>query len=253
MQAHERREALLGWLRGRQSGTAAEAAQRFRVTERTILRDITALRDRGEPISSSSGPGGGFQLDTLARLQSVRLTVEEVVGLTLAVATARQVAGGIPYARVADHAIDRLISTLPRERATRLRHLMQHVAIGEPAPSQMSAGFGEVEHGFLSKFEAAFSTHRVLSFAYTDRKEQATRRAIEPHGLLLRTPIWYVIAHDRLRDAPRMFRVDRMREVVLLDEPFTPRPPSWFEEHTRPYHFTEHPAEASHTPEHEPG
>ena len=81
MNAHERREALMGWLRGRVSGTAAEAGGHFGVTERTILRDIDFLRSRGEPISSSSGPGGGFQLDGMARLPAVRLTVEEVLGL----------------------------------------------------------------------------------------------------------------------------------------------------------------------------
>lgn len=224
----------MGWLRGRQSGTAAQAAAHFDVTERTVLRDINVLRERGEPIVSSSGPGGGFYLDSLARLQTVRLTVEEVVGLTIAVGTARQVAAGIPYARAADHAIDRLIATLPRTRAAELRHLMRHVTVGAPASLKVNESLGEVEDGFLAKFEAAFSAQRVLAFEYTDRMGQATQRAVEPHGLLFQMPIWYVIAHDRLRDAPRMFRVDRMRDVALCDEVFEPKPPSCFAEYLDP-------------------
>ena len=46
--------------------------------------------------------------------------------------------------------------------------------------------------------------------------------------------IEYVVAHDRLRDAARMFRVDRMKRVVLLDEEFDPKPPSWFSEYLEP-------------------
>ncbi len=234
MNTHDRREALIGWLRGRPSATAGQAAARFGVTQRTILRDIEALRARGEQIVSSSGPGGGFQVDGCSRLPAVRLTVEEVVGLTLAAGMARQVTTGIPYARVAEQAVDRLIATLPRERAAELRRLMQRITVGAPASAQVSASLGEVEDGFLSKFEAAFSRSRVLSFAYTDRLDQATTRVVEPHGLLLQLPIWYVIAHDRLRDAPRMFRVDRMRHVALCDEGFEPKPPSWFAEYLDP-------------------
>lgn len=238
MSTHTRRDALLGWLRGRQSGTAAEAAAHLDVTERTIFRDIQALRDRGEPILSCSGPGGGFQLDPSARLAAVRLTVEEVIGLTLAVGTAQRVSAGVPYAQAANLAVDRLIAALPKERAAALRLLMQHVIVGAPASAQVSASVEQVEPGFLDKFEAAFTQRRVLSFDYTDRLGHPTQRAIEPHGLLLQLPIWYVIAHDRLRDAPRMFRVDRMSQVTLCDEIFTPRPRDHFAEYLE--HVSKH-------------
>ncbi len=234
MRAHERRDALLGWLRGRQSGTAAQAAEHFDVTERTILRDITTLRERGEPIDSSSGPGGGFHLSSTARLPAVRLSVDEVVGLALAAGMARQVTTGIPYALAADHAIDRLIATLPLSHAAKLRHLLERITVGSPASALVRASLGQVEAGFLIKFETAFSQSRILSFEYTDRREQTTSRTIEPHGLLLNAPIWYVVAHDRLRDAARMFRVDRMRNVVLGEDTFDPKPPSWFAEYLDP-------------------
>jgi predicted DNA-binding transcriptional regulator YafY len=232
MQAHERRDALMGWLRGRPSGTAAQASERFGVTERTILRDVAALRARGEPISSCPGPGGGFQLDGTARLPGVRLTVEEVLGLALAASMSGQLTLGLPYAQAADHAIDRLIATLPRERAVRFRRLMARITVGMPAPFKPVSH--PVEPGLLAALETAFAAHRVVSFTYTDRKGQVTTRAIEAHGLLLQMPVWYVIAHDRLRDAARMFRIDRMSEVRLREERFVPRPASWFAEYLDP-------------------
>lgn len=234
MNTHDRREALLGWLRARNSGTAAQAAGHFQVTERTVLRDIRALRERGEPISSSPGVGGGFHLARTARLQAVRLTVEEVVGLALAASVARQTAAGLPYSMAAEHAVDRLIRTLPSERAERVRDFMGRITIGLPASAGMSAGLGVIEQELAGKFERAFSERRVLSFGYMDRHGQATARVVEPHGLLLRMPIWYVIAHDRMREAARMFRVDRMRDVEVSGEVFEPKPASWFEEYLDP-------------------
>lgn len=234
MKAHERREALMGWLRGRSSGTASDAALHFGVTERTILRDVAWLRARGEPISSCTGPGGGFALESMARLPAVRLSVEEVLGLALAVGTIGHMAMGLPYGSAATHAVDRLIATLPRERAIRFRGLMRRITVGLPEAFRLAAGPDPIDPSLLYALELAFFERRVLSLEYTDRKGQTTSRRVEPHGLLLHMPAWYIVAHDRLRDAARMFRVDRIREVALCDEVFVPKPSSWFEEYLEP-------------------
>ena len=49
MDSHHRREALLNWLRSKGTSTASEAADKFGVSTRTILRDVASLRERGEP------------------------------------------------------------------------------------------------------------------------------------------------------------------------------------------------------------
>jgi predicted DNA-binding transcriptional regulator YafY len=35
-----------------------------------------------------------------------------------------------------------------------------------------------------------------LRFGYTDRQGRPTRRRVEPHGLLVRAPLWYIVAWD---------------------------------------------------------
>jgi predicted DNA-binding transcriptional regulator YafY len=43
--------------------------------------------------------------------------------------------------------------------------------------------------------------------------------------LLVRAPVWYVVAWDTQKDEPRTFRMDRMTSPIVLDEvPFLPRP-----------------------------
>ena len=48
-------------------------------------------------------------------------------------------------------------------------------------------------------------------------------RRVEPHGLLVETPVWYMLARDVDKSEPRMFRMDRVaRPRVLGDVVFRP-------------------------------
>src|SRR5579872_4394979 len=60
--------------------TARELAERLETSERTIHRDIAALRDAGVPATGVPGPGGGFRVPGGHR-NRVPLTEEEVAAL----------------------------------------------------------------------------------------------------------------------------------------------------------------------------
>jgi len=75
----------------------------------------------------------------------------------------------------------------------------------------------------LRLFEQAFSMGLGLAFHYTDREGRSSARRIEPHGLLVQTPVWYVLARDLDKQEPRMFRMDRIaRPRILKDVAFQP-------------------------------
>jgi predicted DNA-binding transcriptional regulator YafY len=48
-----------------------------------------------------------------------------------------------------------------------------------------------------------------------------TERRVDPYGLVYREGRWYVVGHCHLRAGQRVFRLDRVQEVTLQDEPFT--------------------------------
>lgn len=52
------------------------------------------------------------------------------------------------------------------------------------------------------------------------------RRELEPYGLLFRSGFWYVVGHDRTRDAPRSFRVDRIEGLPEILEGASFGPPA---------------------------
>src|ERR671939_2008733 len=61
--------------------TAAQLAEEFGVSRRTILRDLRALSEMGVPLRSTAGPGGGYSLPRGGRRLTPSLTVDEALAL----------------------------------------------------------------------------------------------------------------------------------------------------------------------------
>jgi predicted DNA-binding transcriptional regulator YafY len=217
-----RRDALVRLMRRGGTTTLAALAERLEVSHRTVLRDLRVLRGRGFDVVTQGGPGGGVHLDPRSVLLSSQLATDEVVALILSVAVARA-APWTPFAAGAERALAKIEGALPAERVRELRRVMERILVGDP--SGPGTRVEPVDPALLRAFEHAFTTRRVMRFAYVDRNGRRTRRSVEPHGLLVRAPLWYVISWDVDKDAARLFRMDRIaRPVVRDDTPFRPRP-----------------------------
>lgn len=213
---------LLELLRASDALTVEAMAERLSVSRRTILRDLALLRDRGWPIRSDSGPGGGVSLDRDRGMRAVHLAVDEVAALWLAAMLSLS-AGTLPWSRAARSALDKVLSSVPEERQRRLRHLVRRVVIGHAATPSVVSELGHPQPELLAAFEMAFTDNLRLAFHYVDRHGKASTRRVEPHGLLLEPPAWYLLTRDAESGEPRMFRMDRIRRArVLRNEPFVP-------------------------------
>jgi proteasome accessory factor B len=51
--------------------------------------------------------------------------------------------------------------------------------------------------------------HRTLNFVYKGQQRQ-----VDPYGLLSRGGFWYIVGFDHLRNAQRVFRVDRIEGEI---------------------------------------
>lgn len=224
MNSLARRDKLLMLLRRRGDWTVAELAHELRVSRRTVLRDVNHLRDRGFDISGMSGPGGGVHLEATSVMITSHLDTDEVVALILSVAISRATTW-IPFADGAERALAKIEAALPERRVAELQRFMQRVLIGDSAPDA-GGSFTTIDKALVATFEKAFTTSQLLAFSYVDRVGRRTRRQVEPHGLLVRAPFWYVIAWDPRRDAPRLFRADRIRRPSITGQTFLPRPHS---------------------------
>jgi predicted DNA-binding transcriptional regulator YafY len=71
----------------------------------------------------------------------------------------------------------------------------------------------------------AIAARRVLDLEYYKENEDVfTSRRVEPYRLMNGQEGWYVHAFDLEREAPRSFRLDRIRQASITNEEFEPRP-----------------------------
>jgi predicted DNA-binding transcriptional regulator YafY len=217
----ERWETLVAYLRGRRHATMTEMAAELGVSVRTVRRDVAALRRRGLEIEGDRGRGGGVRFARFAPLPPLRLEEAEAVALWLSAQVARR-AAGLPFSRDANAAFHKILAALPEARRPALRRLAERIVVGRPASPALRASAGEAVPALLEVFERCFREGVCLGFEYRDRKGITTQRQVEPHGLFVEVPIWYVLAVDVDKQARRTFRMDRIARPHALARRFTP-------------------------------
>jgi predicted DNA-binding transcriptional regulator YafY len=218
----ERILQLTDMLRGRETTTVNELAAELGVSRRTLLRDLASLRDRGMAIAGEAGPGGGVRLDGDRGQAAIHLSLPEIVALWLGARLSRG-ASDLPWGEAADSGLAKLLGGLPTKKARALRALCRRVIVGQAASSHVRASAAAAPRELLSLFEEAFSTGLGLGYTYSDREGRQSQRRVEPHGLLVEPPVWYVLARDVDKREPRTFRMDRIsRPRVLRNILFRP-------------------------------
>lgn len=213
-----RHDALVRSLRRNGTTTVAELSQEVGASRRTILRDISALRDDGFVIHSEPGRGGGLQLDPQSVQTKARLSVAEVFALLISVASMRAT-GGLPFADLADAGLAKIEKALPADKIRDLRRFLECLHIGQISPQQDLSDMGAMDPALLPAFEIAFLQRLPLRFDYRDAKGRATRREVEPQAMLILPPLWYLVAWDPAREGFRHFRMDRITRPEHLEGP----------------------------------
>lgn len=208
---------LLDRLRGGAELSVEQLAEELGVSYRTVQRDLATLRAQGEPISSQAGPGGGVRRERTRGVIAVHLSLGEVLALWLASRLSRE-ASVLPWSGAATSALNKLLVSIPSDRAASLRSLLGRVYLGAPASPQLTRTVGSVDVELLSTFEQAFTDGVGLCFTYTDAHGRSSLRRAEPHGLLMEPPVWYVLARDVDKREPRTFRMDRIERARLAPE-----------------------------------
>lgn len=209
MNVRTRHDTIVRHLRRNGSATIDELAQQVDASRRTVLRDISALRDQGFVIHSEPGRGGGVQLDPQSVQTTVRLSVLEIFALVISVTTT-QATRMFPFAQQADAGLAKIEQNLPADKVKDLRRFLECLYVGQLSPHQDISGVGDMDAALLPSFEKAFLDKLYLRFEYCDAKGQQTSREVEPQAMLILPPIWYLVAWDPMRDDFRHFRMDRI-------------------------------------------
>ena len=172
-------------------------AERLEVSVRTVYRDIDTLIASGVPIEGERGVG--YILRQPVFLPPLNLTGNELQALQLGMEVVRQSADQ-ELADAAERLLVKIDCVLPagRRGCDHLKNLSIHVAAQNPAS------------GYLGLIRQAIATRHILSITYKKPCGEVTGRRIRPLQSEYWGRVWTVAAWCELRDAFRVFRIDRI-------------------------------------------
>lgn len=211
-----RHDTIVRSLRRNGTSTVDQLADEVGASRRTVLRDISALRDQGFVIHSEPGRGGGLQLDPRSMQTTARLSVSEVFALLISVAAMRA-EGNLPFGALADAGLAKIERALPSDKLRDLRLFLDCLHIGTLSPQQDISDIAPIDAGLLPAFESAFLARLRLHFHYRDAKGTITQRMVEPQAMLILPPLWYLVAWDPARNDFRHFRMDRISAPEVIE------------------------------------
>ncbi|MFU1683680.1 helix-turn-helix transcriptional regulator [Phaeobacter piscinae] len=211
-----RHDAIVRTLRRNGATTVDELADEVGASRRTVLRDISVLRDEGYVIQSDVGRGGGLRLDPQSMQTTARLSVPEVFALLISV-SAMRAAGNLPFSDLADVGLAKIEKALPSDKVRDLRAFLDCLHIGQLSPLQDVSDIGKMDPDLLAAFETGFLQRQSLRFHYSDAKGRKTLREVEPQAMLILQPLWYLVAWDPMREDFRHFRMDRISHPVAVE------------------------------------
>jgi len=233
MNVRLRHDAIVRSLRRNGTSTVVDLAEEVGASRRTVLRDISALRDEGFVIHSEPGRGGGLQLDPQSVQITARLSVAEIFALLISVESMRA-AGWLPFSGLADAGLAKIEKALQSDKVRDLRRFLDCLYVGKLSPLVDISDMEAMEPGLLPAFETAFLQRLNLSFQYRDAKGVVTSRIVEPQAMLILPPLWYLVAWDPARNDFRHFRMDRISRPKYLQGTTFRRRHVPFEENVSP-------------------
>jgi proteasome accessory factor C len=209
--------AMVPWLLRRQGVGLDEAARHFGITEGQLVADLELLFVCGTPghmpddlIEADWESGQVFLGNADAIARPLRLSVDEAVALLAGLRTLAQVPGL--------HDRDALESALTKLSA----------AAGDAAASA-SALSADLSRGsraeVLAAAREAVHRHRRLHLRYlVPSRDEATERDVDPMRLLATGDRWYLEGWCHRAEGVRLFRLDRVVGIEVLDVDGTPPP-----------------------------
>ena len=206
--------------------TAAELAEEFGVSRRTMLRDLGALSEMGVPLRSTPGPGGGYSLPRGGRRLSPSLTVDEALGLIVSYEAFLRYSKS-PFSAQNLSAVTKLRAALPPDIVGELDVLRRHVAVLDHTRDYEAPLLGEL-------FRAAVEGSH-LKVVY-DSVSGISERVIYPFGVFAYRGFWYCACHDHKRDKRVSLRADRFRSIEPaegFERPSHVPPEEWSREDER--------------------
>ncbi|MCB1583845.1 MAG: YafY family transcriptional regulator [Xanthomonadales bacterium] len=192
----------------RQAVTAQQIADAFGICKRTVYRDLQCLMDSGVPIRGEAGIG--YTINKQFYLPPIAFDADELEAIGLGISMVRQWTDQ-RFADKADSAFEKIEAVLPTSLQGELKQITTYAVPTRPkVPWTVN----------FSDLRDYIRTRRKIHIVYRDQDEQETIRTLRPLALFFFNPVWLLASWCELRQDFRNFRLDRIQNVIVVDEKF---------------------------------
>ncbi|MBX2905803.1 MAG: YafY family transcriptional regulator [Taibaiella sp.] len=202
---------ILTLLQSKKYVSAEKISQRFGISVRTVYRDIKALCEQGIPVSFE--PARGYFIVQGFFLPPVSFTKDEANAMLLV----QSIVKGFTDQSIQAHyatAMDKVKAVLDGREQERLEQLNKNIHMQVPQCFIYN-------HAYLSALQDAISAKTILEIDYVNKKEEVSRRRVEPVGLVFYALNWHIIGWCHSRQDYRDFRVSRILKLSNSQVPFS--------------------------------
>lgn len=195
---------ILYYLLNKGEATASELAEKFEVSVRTIYRDIDKLSCAGIPVYTVTGYKGGIRLDESFVLKKSVLSQEDMQNILMGVQSLSAIC--FPSADAVSSKLQALFQ-------------MQNADWVEVDYSRWGCD-AEKEKRTFGLLQKAIQEKREICFKYYNSRGEVSDRKCLPVKLIFKGRAWYLHAYCFNRNAMRVFRISRMKELHVTDQLF---------------------------------
>lgn len=224
---NDRISRLLGLLRSDEHWTTTSLADELEISHRTLMRDLSDLKDAGYPIEADRGRGGGTRLSGRWGIEKLNLSNKEAISLLLSLSVTEALTQNTNDLG-AKELKQKIANAFPDNQRKTISELRKRILIGKTASTEVLINFTKASDLVWNGVMSSFFETKKTQIKYVDEKLVETNRDFDPHFLLLNWPVWYLLGWDYLRNDVRVFRVDRIKKITSNSEVIVRRPRSIF-------------------------
>ncbi|MGC6768642.1 helix-turn-helix transcriptional regulator [Enterococcus sp. LJL128] len=194
--------------------SAPKLAERFEVSVRTIYRDVDSLGQAGIPITTIPGSKGGIRIMENYKIDQRFFTSSELVSLMISLASLNNHIN----MKQTQYTLEKLKSLIPQKMEEEIALKTDQLIIDLTPWIR-----GELSRNTIEAIQLCLDKNQILSIAYENRSGQYSTRKLEPYRLILKEASWYTQAYCLEKQDFRIFKLSRMKNVIVTEDTFVPR------------------------------
>lgn len=201
---------MLLFVNTKRSFTANDVADEFGISVRTAHRYLRELEEMGVPLYTEPGRNGGYRILSNRILPPVIFSEDEALAVFFSFQSLRNFKS-LPFEVDIKSATRKLVARLPDDVKKQVDNLESTLLFWNHKR--------DIQTPLLKIAIQKAAEKSIIEIKYQSKNE-ITSRTVAPIGVYANNGIWYMPAHDYQYDEVRLFRVDRITEIISSEKEY---------------------------------